>query len=192
MTALSSILRDWRFWLVATLSAALIAGASLVKPTGPGSEGNAPLGGAASAFVTSDPAMHAIVNGTFPKVDRSLTLGEAFDRYRWFEERPKWTGRGQYPARTIIVSAPLAPSGEAFALGAGSDAARIFYVAEFGLSGDGKSFRPLASAVEVRDATNKLIARVPDPEFILVRRVMRGVEPGVSLKGGVAKGPQGQ
>jgi len=64
----------------------------------------------------------------------------------------------------------------------------IYYAAEFGLSGDGKSFRPLSSAVEVRDGANKLIARVPDPEFILVRRVMRDVEPGVSLKSGVAKG----
>ena len=190
MTTPASILRDWLFWLVAALCAGLIVGASLIKPTGPGSEGNAPLGGAASAFVSDDPVMNAIVNGTFPKVDSQLTLGQAFERYRWFEERPKWTGRGQHPARTVVASAPLAVSPEAFALGLGSDAARVFYVAEFGRSGDGKSFRPLSSAVEVRDASNKLVARVPDPEFILVRRVMRGVEPGVSLKGGVAKGPQ--
>jgi len=188
MLVVKLILRDWLFWLVAALVAAIIAGACLVKPSGPGSEGNAPLGGSSSAFATDDPAMHAIVNGTFPKVDSQLTLGEAFARYRWFEERPKWIGRGLHPSRVITVSAPLRLSAEAFALGVGSDAARIFYVAEFGLAGDEKSFRPLSSAVEVRDASNKLIARVPDPEFILVRRVMRNVEPGVTLKGGVSKG----
>jgi hypothetical protein len=183
------ILRDAVFWMVVALVTVLVGGAGLIKNDRPGSEGSAPLAGAASIpSATDDPAVQAIVNGTFPKVDSQLTLGQAFARYRWFSGQPKWIGRGQPSSRTVLVSVPLKLPGEAAELGVGSGAAMIFYAAEFGLSGDSRSFRPISSAVEVRDGTNKLIARVPDPEFILVRRVMRDVEPGVSLKGGVAKG----
>lgn len=183
------ILRDRLFWLVAALCVAAVAVAWLAKPTGPGSEGNAPLAGAPRVpGAGDDPAVYAVMNGTFPKVDSQLTLGEAFARYRWFEGEAKWLGRGLPQSRTVIVSAPLRLPPHAADLGVGSGAAGVFYVAEFGFSGDGKSFRPLLSAVEVRDQSNKLIARVPDPEFILVRRVMRDVEPGVSLKSGIAKG----
>lgn len=183
------ILRDTVFWAVAALAMLLVGGAVLLKNDKPGSEGSAPLAGVASIpAAVDDPVVHAIVNGTFPKVDSQLTLGGAFARYRWFSGQPKWMGRGQASSRTVLVSVPLKLPGAAVELGVGSGAAMIYYAAEFGLSGDGKSFRPLSSAVEVRDGANKLIARVPDPEFILVRRVMRDVEPGVSLKGGVAKG----
>jgi len=186
---LKLILRDAVFWMVIALVTVLVGGAALIKNDRPGSEGSAPLAGAASIpSAADDPVVYAIVNGTFPKVDSQLTLGQAFARYRWFSGQPKWIGRGQPSSRTVLVSVPLKLPAEAVELGVGSGAAMIFYAAEFGLSGDSKSFRPISSAVEVRDGSNKLIARVPDPEFILVRRVMRDVEPGVSLRGGVAKG----
>ena len=186
---LKLIFRDPIFWLVAALCALLVAGAWLVKPTGPGTEGHAPLVGNPSVLVPSDdPLLLAVVNGSFPKLDSVLTLGQAFERYSWFEGPAKWSGHGPASSRTVLVSAPLKLPGETAHLGVGSGAARVFYAAEFGMSGDGKSFRPLSSAVEVRDESGKLVARVPDPEFILVRRVMRNVEPGVSLKNGIAKG----
>ena len=186
---LKLIARDPVFWLVAVLVAVAVAGGWLARPTGPGSEGNAPLAGMPSRLsATEDPVVRAIVNGTFPKLDSELTLGQAFERYRWFDAPAKWLGHGPAWSRSVLVSAPLKLPGEAVNLGVGSGAARVFYAAEFGMSGDGKSFRPIVSAVEVRDESNKLLARVPDPEFILVRRVMRNVEPGVSLKNGIAKG----
>lgn len=186
------VLRDWIFWLIAALCAASIGAAWLSKPTGPGTEGTAPLAGqvrhASVAVPADDAVLQAVMNGTFPKVDSQLTLAEAFARYRWFSGPAKWLGKGSAASRTALVSAPLKLPGEAVNLGVNSDAALVFYVAEFGLTGDQKAFRPLSSAIEVRDASNKLLARVPDPEFILVRRVMRNVEPGASLKSGIAKG----
>lgn len=185
-------LRDWVFWLIAALCVASIGAAGLFKPTGPGAEGTAPLAGqpryAAVAVPADDPVLHAVMNGTFPRVDSQLTLAEAFARYRWFSGPAKWLGRGSTGSRTALVSAPLKLPPEAVSLGVNSDAAAVFYVAEFGLTGDQKAFRPISSAIEVRDASNKLVARIPDPEFILVRRVMRNVEPGASLKNGIAKG----
>ena len=186
------LLRDWIFWLIAALCVASIGTAWIAKPTGPGTEGTAPLAGQAShapvAVPVDDPVLYAVMNGTFPKVDSQLTLAQAFARYRWFAGSAKWLAKGSALSRTAVVTAPLKLPGEAVSLGAGSDAAAVFYVAEFGMTGGQKSFRPLSSAVEVRDASNKLIARIPDPEFILVRRVMRNVEPGASLKTGIAKG----
>lgn len=189
------VLRDWIFWLIAALCAASVGAAWLSKPTGPGTEGTAPLAGQAGqerhasvAVPADDAVLQAVMNGTFPKVDSQLTLAEAFARYRWFSGPAKWLGRGTAASRTVLVSALLKLPGEAVNLGVNSDAALVFYVAEFGLTGDQKAFRPLSSAIEVRDASNKLVARIPDPEFILVRRVMRNVEPGASLKSGIAKG----
>lgn len=189
MTAIKLILRDLLFWLILFLAAGLITAGWLARPTGPGSEGNAPLAGKPVTVASpDDQAVSAVMNGLFPKVDSQLTLAEAFSRYPWFEGPAVWIGEGPSWSRTVRVSAPLNLPGIVRELGVGSDAARVFYAAEFGLSGDAKSFRPLSSAVEVRDQANKLIARVPDPEFILVRRVMRGVQPGVSLGKGVEKG----
>ncbi|GFK93283.1 hypothetical protein NNJEOMEG_01114 [Fundidesulfovibrio magnetotacticus] len=186
---LKLILRDTVFWLILAGCALAVATGAALRPTGPGSEGKAPLTGQpVVVHPADDPALAGIVNGTFPKVDGQLTLGQAFSRYPWFTGPAKWIARGAAASRTAVVTVPLRMPLEAEALGAGSDSYRVFYVAEFGYSGDLKSFRPLSSAVEVRDAENKLRARVPDPEFILVRRVMRGVEPGVSLGNGVAKG----
>ena len=192
---LKSLAKDPLLWFMALACAGLILLAQSQRPTAPGTEGAAPLAGAPSVkerpsyhSLQDDPALYAIMQGTFPKVDSTLTLEKAFARYPWFAGPAKWLGRGMAPSRTVIVTAPLRLAGEDARLGAGSDAAAVFYAAEFGLSGDGKSFRPLSSAVEVRDASGKLVHRVPDPEFILVRRVMRGVEPGVNLKSGVAKG----
>lgn len=186
------IARDWIFWLIGALCTVSIGVAWLAKPTGPGTEGTAPLAGqarhASVAVPADDPVLQAVMNGTFPKVDSQLTLAEAFARYRWFSGPAKWLGKGSAASRTALVSAPLKLPADAVSLGVNSDAAQVFYVAEFGLSGDNKAFRPLMSAIEVRDASNKLIARIPDPEFILVRRVMRNVEPGASLKNGIAKG----
>lgn len=192
---LKSLAKDPLLWFTALVCAGLILLAQSQKATAPGTEGIAPLAGAPSAVERpsyqapqDDPVLYAIMQGTFPKVDSALTLEKAFARYPWFTGPAKWLGRGMAPSRTAIVTAPLKLTGENAKLGVGSDAAAIYYTAEFGLSGDGKSFRPLSSAVEVRDASGKLIHRVSDPEFILVRRVMRGVEPGVSLRGGIAKG----
>ena len=181
--------RDILLWGLAGLCALAVAGASAVRDTSPGSEGGAPLSGRSVAPARhEDPHVAAVMNGAFPKVDSQLTLAQAFARYRWFDGAPKWIGQGPAASRTVLVSAPLRMPLEAVRLGAGSSAARAFYVAQFALSADMKSFKPIDSAVEVRDGANKLVARVPDPEYILVRRVMRGVEPGVSLSRGIANG----
>ena len=186
---LKSIARDPLFWIVALVCLTAVGATQLLFTAAPGSEGNAPLAGSPEMPVRhDDPLVYAVMNGVFPKVDPSLTLHKAFARYRWFAAEPKWIGQGRPPARKVIVSAPLRLPKEAVRLGMGSNAAQVIYVAEFGFTADMSSFKPLSSAVEVRDASNKLVALVPDPEFILVRRVMRGVEPGVSLPGGVARG----
>jgi len=191
--ALRLLFRDALFWTILAVCALLICLAATQRPTAPGSEGHAPLAGQAAGYgavlsPADDPALTGIVNGVFPKVDSQLTLGQAFSRYAWFTGPAKWIARGPAASRTVLVTAPLRLPDLSQALGAGSQAYQVFYVAEFGYSGDLKSFRPLSSAVEVRDAENRLRARVPDPDFTLVRRVMRGVEPGVSLKTGVTKG----
>jgi len=178
------IARDKAFWIAAALVLALLGGAASLKPVGPGSEGNAPLAGRqAQPQGGEDPLLAAVLNGTFPAVDANLTLGKAFGSYRWFSGGPKWLVRGGTGGRVVSVTAALEVPPAAARLGVGSDAAAVFYVAEFAVSPDGVSFRPVLSAVEMRDATNKLLARVPDPEFVLVRRVMRGVEPSLNLPG---------
>jgi len=183
------LLRDKLFWTIATVCALMVCLAAGLRSTAPGSEGTAPLAGhAALLSPAEDPALAGIVDGVFPKVDSQLTLGQAFARYPWFTGPAKWIARGPAASRTALVTAPIRLPDAQESLGEGSRSYQVFYVAEFGYSGDMQSFRPLSSAVEVRDAANKLRARVPDPDFTLVRRVMRGVAPGVSLKTGVAKG----
>lgn len=181
--------KDPLLWLVAACCLLGVATASLVRDTSPGTEGDAPLAGRAVLPAKhEDPLVAAVMNGTFPKVDSQLTVAQAFARYRWFDGQPRWTGQGKAPSRTVLVTAPLAMPAGAARLGVGSSAARAFYVAQFAFSGDMASFKPVESAVEVRDGSNKLVARIADPQFVLVRRVMRGVEPGVNLASGIAKG----
>lgn len=192
MKVIRDILRDPLFWLAAALSLSAVFGAALIGPGGsfgPDASGRgAPSGVASPAAQTGDRTLDAVINGTFPKIRPGVTMGQAFADYRWFKDKPKWIARGFGPAVTVLVSVPLDLPGEPAALGAGSGAAGIFYAAEFGFSGDGKAFVPISSAIEVRDASNRLVTRVPDPEFLLVRRIMTGAEPKASLKNGVARG----
>lgn len=193
MAKVLTILRDPILWLVAALSLSAVFGAALIGPGGsfgPDAAGKgAPSGVVAVApSRTGDKAIDAVANGTFPQVRPGVTLGQAIAGYRWFKDKPKWISRGQGVSPTVLLSVAMELPGEAANLGAGSDAAQVFYAAEFGFTGDGKSFVPLYSAVEVRDAANRLVSRVPDPEFLLLRRIMTGSDPGASLKHGVKRG----
>ncbi|MFP5240253.1 MAG: hypothetical protein ACLGQW_10515 [Acidobacteriota bacterium] len=176
--------RDWLLWAVVALIALLISGAALLKPSAPDIGIDVPLAGKqAKAAPGQDPALAAVVNGTFPGLDADLTLGKAFAAYRWFSGEPKWLARGAEGSRQVDVTAVLEAPAAAARLGLGSNAAAMLYVAEFEVSPDGASFKPLLSAIEVRDASNRLLTRLPDPEFVLLRRVMRGVEPSLNLSG---------
>lgn len=182
------IAKDPLFLLIAGLAAVLISASAMLGPSRDGSAPDAPLTGTPSGVIkTEDPALNAIVNGTFPRLAPGVTLGQAFERYRWFKGPAKWIGRGPAASRTVLVSVPLELPGQPVKLGIGSDAASVFYAAEFGFSGDGKSFRPLSSAIEVRGASNKVLQRVPDPDYALLRRVLRNVEPAASLERGILK-----
>ncbi len=118
--AVKLVLRDWIFWLIAALCAVSIGAAWFAKPTGPGTEGTAPLAGqsgqerhASVAVPSDDPVLLAVMNGTFPKVDSQLTLSEAFARYRWFSGPAKWLGKGPAASRTALMlsnSAYISPS----------------------------------------------------------------------------------
>ncbi|WP_243438405.1 hypothetical protein [Fundidesulfovibrio soli] len=175
---------DRVLWAAGALIALLVAGAAMLKPSAPTVlEGGGPLAGRqAQAAPGQDPALAAVVNGTFPAVDAKVTLGQAFAAYRWFSGEPKWLARGA-GSRLVGVTAVLEVPAAAARLGVGSNAAAVLYVAEFEVSPDGVSFKPVLSAVEVRDATNRLLARVPDTDFVQLRRVMRGAEPTLNLPG---------
>ncbi|WP_243310727.1 hypothetical protein [Fundidesulfovibrio agrisoli] len=182
--------RDKLLWAAGALIALLIAGAVLLKPSAPDIGSDVPLAGRqAQAEPGQDPALAAVVNGTFPALDADLTLGKAFAAYRWFSGEPKWLARGAAGSRLVGVTAVLEVPAAAARLGVGSSAAAVLYVAEFEVSPDGASFRPVLSALEVRDASNRLLTRFPDPEFVLVRRVMRGLEPALDLPGQHRKAP---
>ncbi|MFZ5426864.1 MAG: hypothetical protein ACOZEN_07805 [Thermodesulfobacteriota bacterium] len=182
------IAKDPLFLLVAVLAAVLIATSAMLGPSRDGSApGDMLTGTPSGAFRTDDPALNAIVNGTFPRLAPGVTLGQAFERYRWFKGPAKWMSRGPAASRTVLVSVPLELPGQPVKLGIGSDAASVFYAAEFGFSGDGKSFLPLSSAIEVRNASNKVLQRVPDTDYTLLRRVLRNAEPGASLERGISK-----
>lgn len=175
------ILRDPVLWLLAALIVGLVGLAALAGLSGES-------GGVSSPWLrTDDPALHAVVNGSFPKVAPGVTVGQAFERYRWFTGPAKWMSAGPAASRTVLVSVPLDLPGQAARLGAGSSSAAVFYAAEFGFSGDGKTFRPLSSAIEVRNLSNKLVARLEDRDFLLLRRVLRNQAPGASLERGIDK-----
>jgi len=179
------MLRDRLLWKIYALLAALLAVCLLFRASPPALEAYS-LGGQPSITRSADdPALHAVKDGAFPALNRTATLGEAFAGYKWFSGPPKWVVQGPVTSRTVLVVAPLDMPGEAKALGIGSGSALVFYTAEFGLSGDGKSFKPLSSTVDMRDGSNKLLARVKDPQFLLLKRVMLGYEPGVSFKEGI-------
>lgn len=183
-----SILSDKVLWVVFALLGIAIAASLIFRAPGQVLETLSVDGQPALFKATDDPVLHAVMNGTLPGLDRSRTLGAAFAAYKWFTDAPKWMTRGPALSKTVLVVAPLDMPAPAKALGLGSGSAMVFYTVEFGLSGDGKSFKPLASSVDVRDGANKLLARVNDPKFLVLRRVMLGSEPGVSLRDGVRPG----
>jgi len=182
------IAKDPLFMLITGLAAVLISAAAMLGPSKTDLAPDAPLMGTPSgALRTDDQALNAIVNGTFPALAPGVTLGQAFERCRWFKGPAKWIGRGPAASRTVLVSVPVELPGQAVHLGVGSGASSVFYAAEFVFTGDGKSFRPLSSAIEVRNASNKVLSHVPDPEFLLLRRIMRNADPGASLERGILK-----
>ncbi len=191
MTVLTQILRDRLLWLVAAVVVTLLAVAVVFGPCAPQVDPKYPMTGRvlSKRDLAKDPdaVLRMVVDGTFPALAPDVTLGQAFAAYAWFTDKPKWLVRGAGPSRTVYVTAPLVLPSAPANLGVGSGAAAVFYVAEFSLSGDNAAFLPVSSAVEVRDGVNKLVARVPDPDFLLIRRVMRGHDPGVSLTTGVQK-----
>ena len=185
---MQSILADKLLWLVFALLGLALALSLTFRAPDPLLETLAVEGRPDPFATTDDPALHAVMNGTLPGLERARTVGAVFAAYRWFTAAPKWMTQGPALSRTVLVTAPLDMPAKDKALGMGSGSAMVFYTVEFGLAGDGKSFKPLSSSVDVRDGANKLVARVNDPNFLVLRRVMLGLEQGVSLKEGVRPG----
>ena len=180
-----AILEDKLLWLVFALLGVAIASSLTFRASGPDLETLAVNGQPASFKATDDPALHAVMNGTIPGLDPTRSLGAVFAAYSWFTAPPKWMSQGPAASRTVLVVAPLDMPAKDKALGMWSGSAMVYYTVEFGFSGDGRSFIPLASSVDVRDGSNKLLARVNDPKFLVLRRVMLNRAPEVSMKDGV-------
>ncbi len=183
-----SIVADKLLWVVFALLGLAIAASLALRLPDPVLETLSVEGQPAPFKTTNDPVLHAVMNGSLPGLDRRHSLGTAFAAYKWFTDAPKWMTQGPATSRTVLVVAPLDMPAPAKALGLGSGSAMVYYTVEFGMSGDAKSFRPLSSTVDVRDGSNKLLARVNDPNFLVLRRVLWGLDPGVSLKTGVRPG----
>ncbi|GAB6039109.1 hypothetical protein JCM15519_36680 [Fundidesulfovibrio butyratiphilus] len=180
--ALGLILRDRRLWLLALgMATALVFFAAWPneKPVPD------PLSLASSArgkaLKDQDPALYAVFAGTFPGINDKITVGEAFARYQWFSDAPKWTSLPPGSGASVLVVAPLTPDKSAARLGLGSAQARLLLSVEFALSADAKRFAPRRCGVEVRDASNSVIMRTEDRDFRLLRQVLRNQEPSVAL-----------
>lgn len=183
---LGQILSDKFLWLAAAGLAAILALACLFPGGDAGRQAVPEPGGKArsaraQAMKERDPVLYAVTQGTLPGLNAQLTLEEAFARYPWFAAPATWMSRGAPDSGTVLVTARLKAPGDRARLGLGSDQAALIFVCEFGLSGDAGSFRPLHSAVEVRDASNALVSRVEDRDFTTLRRIMAGREPDAKL-----------
>jgi len=180
--ALGQVLRDRRLWLLALGMAGALAFLAAWPSGKPCPESlSTALAARGKALKDQNPAIYAVFAGTFPQMDENLTVGEAFARYKWFSDSPKWTALPPGSGTSVLVAAPLVPDQAAALLGLGSDQARLLLVVEFALSADARTFAPRRSGVEVRDASNKLVLRSEDRNFTLLRQVLRNQQPGVAL-----------